>query len=141
MIDKIIAFFKGERAAEADDKIPKDLQAAIQELKNKLDEELLQQIKDGKIKPASVHFTAGMSIRNKWGLWSSATEDQETTRLAQWFNDKGIYHADDMSGIILESLWREIRNEPIDLEGQIEYYREYWHNVGVDPDTMKSYKK
>jgi hypothetical protein len=55
----------------------------------------------------------GLTIRNCWGLWGHS-------RLAKYFNELGIDHPDDMSGIILTSLWRELNHLPMDLAGQIQ---------------------
>jgi hypothetical protein len=38
----------------------------------------------------------------------------------------GIFHPDDMSGIILDSFWRHLHSQPIKLEEQTAYYQEYW---------------
>lgn len=36
---------------------------------------------------------------------------------------------DDMSGIILTSLLRDLLDEPRDLEGQVQYYKDYWRKL------------
>ena len=45
----------------------------------------------------------------------------------------GIYHADDMSGIILTSFQRHVRGQPLEVETQVKHYRKYWKDLGVDP--------
>lgn len=65
------------------------------------------------------HFSIGIWIRNNWGLWGG----QE---LAKYFNRLGIYHPDDMSGIILRSYYRHIHNQDYKLEEQIKYYKDFW---------------
>ena len=65
------------------------------------------------------HFSTGMWIRNNWGLWGG----QE---LAKFFNGLGIFHPDDMSGIILCSYYRHIHNQDYKLGEQIKYYQDYW---------------
>lgn len=75
------------------------------------------------------HFGLGMWIRNEWGLWSKS-------RLAKWFNAQGVWHPDDMSGIILTSYLRHLHNKPIALDDQIYYYTEYWKDHSY-PDTLK----
>ena len=40
------------------------------------------------------HLGFGMWMRNNWGLWKSS-------RLSRYFNSLGVYHPDDMTGIIL----------------------------------------
>lgn len=72
---------------------------------------------------ALTHHGFGMSIRNNWGLW---TKDSP---LVKYFNDKGIYHGDDMSSIILVSVYRKINGKEIDLDGQIKEIRDYWEKV------------
>jgi len=71
------------------------------------------------------HFGFGGWMRNNWGLWKGL-------RLAQYFNKLGIYHPDDMSSIILDSYWRKIHDKPIDLEGQVRYFQEYWKKMDME---------
>lgn len=68
---------------------------------------------------ANAHFGFGMWIRNNWRLWGGS-------RLSKYFNDMGIYHPDDMSGIILVSYHRYLNNKEIKLEEQVKYYQDYW---------------
>lgn len=65
------------------------------------------------------HFGLGLWMRNNWGLWGGS-------RLSRYFNEKGIFHPDDMSGIILTSYHRHMNNLEIELEKQIKYYQHYW---------------
>ena len=77
------------------------------------------------------HFGLGQWMRNNWGLWKGL-------RLAQCFNQLGIRHPDDMSGIILDSYWSKVHSKPIDLEGQVRHYQDYWKktktNENGEPD-------
>jgi hypothetical protein len=75
------------------------------------------------------HHTIGRFIRNNWGLWDGGA-------LRDWFKLKGIQHADDMSNILLESLKRKLNNQPIDLDGQIKIYRDFWISEGLNPDKL-----
>src|SRR6185436_3914447 len=68
------------------------------------------------------HMSFGMWMRNNWGLWGGS-------RLAKWFNSIGIYHPDDMSGIILTSYHRYLNHREIDLDGQVKYYQAYWKKM------------
>lgn len=70
------------------------------------------------------HHFLGRYLRNEWGLW-------EGSALARWFNAQGIYHADDMSGIILESFWRRLNGQEIGLAGQVEECQAYWREQGL----------
>ncbi len=55
--------------------------------------------------PASLHFNFGMAIRNFLGLWDRERE------LTQWFHrEMGIFHADDMSDVIIRKLLLDIAN-------------------------------
>jgi hypothetical protein len=52
-----------------------------------------------------------MWMRKQLGLWSGS-------QLAKYFHDKGIHHADDMSGIILDSYHRYLTKREVKLEEQ-----------------------
>ena len=82
--------------------------------------------------PYEVHHGFGTYIRNTWQLW------HEESTLAQWFrNNLGLGHADDMSGIILECVWREIKKQPWDVPGQVQVYKDYWQSQGINPLTQE----
>ncbi|MEO1054375.1 MAG: DUF6794 domain-containing protein [Bacteroidota bacterium] len=65
------------------------------------------------------HFGLGLWMRNNWSLWGGS-------RLSKYFNDLGIHHPDDMSGIILDSYHRQLTGKKIELKKQIKYYQGYW---------------
>lgn len=118
--------------------LPKDLDEAI----NYFDNKWTNQEKEGFIKDSlkSVHFSVGMWIRNNW------IHDQHDTLLVKYFNKRGIFHPDDISSIILTSLYRKLTNKPIDLEEQIEVYKEYWDKINDCSKTQRilaveNYKK
>jgi hypothetical protein len=79
----------------------------------------------------NAHFGFGMWMRNNWGLWRGS-------RLSKYFNDMGIFHPDDMSGIILTSYHRYLNEKEINLEEEIKYYQEYWRKM---KNEQKKYKK
>jgi len=68
-----------------------------------------------------LHHGFGTWMRNNWQLWGGS-------RLSKYFNDLGIYHPDDMSGIILDTYHRQLNNKEIKLEEQVKYYQDYWEN-------------
>lgn len=74
---------------------------------------------------ANAHFGFGLWMRNNWRLWGAS-------RLSKHFNDLGIFHPDDMSGIILDSYHRYLNDREIKLDTQIEHYKLYW-KVNEDP--------
>jgi hypothetical protein len=103
-----------------DNLIPSTLSHAVSSLINTLSVDDLSKITNGsEDELAQLHHGFGTGLRNSWGLWSNSV-------LAKWFNQKGIYHADDMSGIIITSLYRELNDLPWKLKEQIEYYQVYW---------------
>ncbi|WP_282016573.1 DUF6794 domain-containing protein [Marinifilum flexuosum] len=65
------------------------------------------------------HIGFGRWMRNNWQLWGGS-------RLSKYFNEKGVSHPDDMTGIILDSYHRHLNGKEIALEKQIEYYQIYW---------------
>ena len=71
---------------------------------------------------AEQYFFAGLDMRNNWRLWSGS-------RLADYFKANGVYHPDDMSTVILRSFHRNLNRKEIDLEGQLQYHREYWEFI------------
>lgn len=102
--------------------IPLNLDESMRELKTILDDDVIQEIKDGSEEDLiQYHMGLGMWIRNNWELWKGS-------RLSKWFNAKGIYHPDDMSGIILDSFWRHLNGAPINLEKQIRFYQDFWES-------------
>ena len=72
------------------------------------------------------HHIAGRWIRNNWGLWNI------NDPLHKEFNAIGIFHADDMSGIILETAHRILNGFPINLVGQVNHYKAHWTKMGCD---------
>lgn len=98
--------------------IPKNLDDALNHLLETMDEDSINTIKESK-NMSMFHFTTGMAMRNSWGLWSGS-------RLKTWFNNQGIHHADDMSGIIMQALWCKVHEKPYDLAADIKKYQDYW---------------
>jgi len=103
---------------------PNNLLEAIICLLKENDEESLNFFRQGK--PHDFHHSVGRNIRNDWGLWDEESE------LHNFFNSIGIYHADDMSGMIFETLHRILNGKQVDLRGQIKKYQIYWNNLGCD---------
>ncbi len=110
--------------------IPKDLNDAITTLKKDLDRASQQKIKDCKTADEFMglaHFSLGMGLRNSWGLWGGS-------RLAKWFNSKGVFHPDDMSGVILEALWSDLTGHAFSFEQKAAEYQAYWEGQkGPEP--------
>lgn len=116
----IVGVVSHSRAEEKRVLAPPDLDSCLVTLEHELSTELQAEMKAGtETDMIRYHFSTGMWMRNEWGLWSGS-------RLSRWFNDRGIFHPDDMSGIILTSFWRHLNDQPIGLERQIAEYQRYW---------------
>ncbi len=103
--------------------IPKDLEDCFVQINSFWNESTKIQVKSWEEREfvGKVHLGFGMWMRNNWQLWGGS-------RLSKYFNDLGIYHPDDMSGIILESYHRHLNNKELKLEEQIKYYQDYWES-------------
>lgn len=103
---------------------PVDLEEALYALDKIIDhntKRIVQELSEEKVS-AMMHHSLGRHIRNKWGLW-------DNSKLSKWFKRQGIFHPDDMSGIIITSYWRQQQNQPIKLQEQIDEYKRYWANM------------
>jgi hypothetical protein len=96
--------------------IPESLDDAVTVLYNFLTDEAKDQIRK---KMPNVHFGSGMQVRNNWGLWQGSV-------LAKWFNERGIFHADDMSGLIFTALEKKVREENFNFDEEAKVYWRYW---------------
>ena len=118
--------------------IPTDLPDSFRELRRMLHPAFIAEFRADSQKVIEHHFGLGLWMRNNWGLWGGS-------RLAQAFNRLGIQHPDDMSGIILQSFWRELNGQPIRLEDQIARYQAYWQQQsGAKPppqDTTRPHDR
>jgi hypothetical protein len=101
--------------------VPKTLEECFEKLKVLIVEDL-KVFKETKEKDLSrFHFTLGMWIRNNWKLWS-----EEVHPLKKYFLDLGLFHADDMSHIIIVSFWRHLNNKPLEVKTQVKFFIDYW---------------
>jgi hypothetical protein len=106
--------------------VPKDLEDSFVQLQKILTKDEIEKNRSGSETDMGKYFLRlGAKTRNDWGLWWDS-------RLAEWFNSHGIHHADDMSGIILNSFWRHLNGKPIMLDdlGRVPYYRILSSNRG-----------
>lgn len=101
--------------------IPKDLEDCFKQIDTFWSDSTKMKVKQWTEDEFSgrAHMGFGMWMRNNWQLWGGS-------RLSKYFNEKGIYHPDDMSGIILDSYHRHLTGKQINLQQQIDYYNAYW---------------
>jgi hypothetical protein len=107
--------------------IPKDLDDCFEELKKMFDDSDFKDFVENSKEEDMVlqHHFLGRWLRNNWGLWQGS-------RLQDWFKEKGIHHADDMSAIILDSFWRHTHDKPIKLDEQIKHYQDFWEEQNAN---------
>jgi len=106
--------------------IPRNLNDCIAILDEQTPPNIVEKLKDGSLSTTDLHHTLGRSMRNTWNLW-------EDSVLHKWFKNRGIFHADDMSGIIMDSFVRHLKGEPIDFDGQVKFYQDYWEKMKSKP--------
>lgn len=100
--------------------IPMTLDMAVEQVLAKLTEEDRSYIRSaGDEYEGMMPSHGGMGMRNGWGLWGDSS-------LSRYFLRLGIYHADDMSGIICKIVSRKVRGIPDRMDELVQYYRSYW---------------
>lgn len=114
------------------DKIPRNLDEAVEMVKEVLTEADIASIKNG-LSPIDVHFTTGMNIRNDWSLW-----DKGNPLVKGFWERYGIDHADDISGIILDCVWRDILGEPRRDRQIAKENKKYWETLKEAEETGTS---
>lgn len=82
---------------------------------------------------SDLHMGLGMWIRNNWGLWN------KEGGLYTHFISLGIGHPDDMSSILITTVYRRYTGLPDTIEDQVERYQKFWLNEGIDPLTQKKF--
>lgn len=92
--------------------IPKTLNECFPILKENCHQKDLEYIGNHPEDTEGFYFSIGMEMRIKWRLWYDS-------ELVKWFNERGIFHADDMCTIILTSFGRWLNDKDILLEEQI----------------------
>ena len=88
--------------------IPADLEDAIKELDKELDAKQKKLLRDS-AQFVDLHFGMGMWIRNNWGLWGHS-------RLQKYFLKHGVWHADDMSSIIIDEYLNYLQGKPYETK-------------------------
>ena len=98
--------------------VPTSLDAAVFRITTSLPKRELDAIK---LDEYPLHFGFGMFLRNEWGLW------QEDGVLTKWFWDNlKIWHADDMSGLILDSAKAKLNGRSFNVAAEVKRYHQHW---------------
>lgn len=111
--------------------IPSDFNGCLDQLDTLINDKMKSWIKclPDKEFGYRVHMDLGAYLRNNWKLWQS-------TELTKKLQQMGIFHPDDMTGVILTSYQRKLKGEDIKLQEQIDYYKEFWRNKGTPIDSI-----
>lgn len=109
-------------------KQPKDLDEVVDMLIEEIKEQKAIEYIQEKGIP---HHGAGTSIRNRLFLWWREDHNyeewpKEKPALVAWFNERGVHHADDMSGIISEAVQAELNGEEYDMASTVKRYKNHW---------------
>ena len=109
--------------------IPKDLEDCFKQIDSFWSDSIKNEVKQWTENQfiGRAHMGFGMWMRNNWQLWAGS-------RLSTYFREMGIYHPDDMSGIILTSYHRYLNGQDIALEAQIKSYQDYWKKVSEEKE-------
>lgn len=107
--------------------IPMNLEDCFKQIDSFLDDSTKLKIKQWTEDEfmGNAHMGFGMWMRNNWGLWKGS-------RLSNYFNEMGVFHPDDMSGIILATYHRYLLGKPLNVQQQTELYQLWW-KVGMIP--------
>jgi len=99
---------------ESEDYIPQNFDEAVDYLVDLFHKENTNPTNEG------WHFAGGMNLRNAWGLWHNSTS------IAKWFTENGLYHGDDRSAILSEAVSAKINNKDFDVHAKIQWYQNWW---------------
>lgn len=122
----------GVKAQESNVYVPKDLKDCIRVLDSLVPDTSKVQLAsmDELQAVGACHFGLGLTIRNQWGLWSGS-------RLSEYWKKKGVFHPDDMSGIILRCYHRHLTGKPMRARKLIRNSRRSWRKEYGRGDVKK----
>ncbi len=127
---------------------PKDLDEVVDMIIKEIEEQKATKF----IKEEGIsHHGTGTSIRNRLNLWWSpdwknSVIDSEgemievftpKPALVAFFNEKNIYHADDISGTINEAVKAKLNNKPFAIDEHIKVYFKHWEEQGFENGIFK----
>jgi len=112
-----------EELEEFEDESPSSLEEAVEYILPQLTTANIIDITHTKNDFGVYMCLDGMAIRNKWNLWRKSN-------LSEWFANHGIYHADDMSGVICKAVWAKVMNIKFDIKEEEEFFTSWWNKHG-----------
>ena len=112
------------------DIVPSSLEQAVKLIIDSLDEDKLDFIENNS--PIDTHFGLGMYLRNAWSLW-----DHETVFVQYFLNKYNIGHADDISSIILDCVWRTVKGKEWRVEELVKKYHTHWTKLGLPENGLE----
>lgn len=127
-----------------DEHLPKDLDEVVELLNAfwKPEIKFLKDMPEQKFM-AQAHHSGGQFLRNSYFLWWFPGHPYVgkwpvvIPHLVQWFNQRQIFHADDMSGIILTTFHRMLLGKDVELSQQIIKYLAHWEKQGFEGGVYK----
>jgi hypothetical protein len=114
-----IAFSQSDCGKYPKDYIPKNLDDALNYMDCVWTDKEGYKNKSEKDAVGDAHFVEGQWIRNDWELWKGKNS------LYQQFKSLGITFPEDISSVILTSFHRQLNHKDIDLNGQVQEYKQY----------------
>jgi len=123
----ILLFILSMIACSKKETIPKELNFSFEHLNKNWDSkeiEIFKNYSENDTIFRDYHFGIGLYLRN-----NLLRHHDESDNLTKFFDSIGIYHYDDMSSIILTSYQRYLNNQNIELESQVNKFKEYWKPI------------
>jgi hypothetical protein len=111
-------------------KIPRNLKECFEILEGICKKEDIKEFKESEVEDTigKYHFSLGMFMRNTFELWGTKGT-KALSPLKKYFSKLGIWHADDMSGIIMTSWHRHLNKKPLKVLEQVRFYKDYWKKM------------
>lgn len=114
--------------------IPKTKDLAVSYLMDQLEEADVEYILENG--SDSLHHFTGRKMRNGWKLW-----DNESVLSQYFIRNYQIAHADDISSLILDSVFALVKEENFDFNEKVEVLKSYWEKMGTNSLKAGGYKK
>ena len=116
--------------------VPVDLPDCMRQLDSILTSENKELIRSLEEKDflSRTHFAVGMWLRNNWGLWAGS-------RLATYFDEQGIHHPDDMSGVILRCYYHYVRGEKVNYQQMLRKERQQEEQWAKKQEKIRQKKR